>query len=83
MACNPIEKGASSPTNYEPGKPLGCFEIEPNQPFVTCKQKEGDCTKTNASKTLRPRQGEWKFDQTNETSSFASPDFNTCADISK
>ena len=83
MACNPIEKGASSPTNYEPGKPLGCFEIEPNQPFVTCKQKEGDCTTTNASKTLLPRKGQWIFDQTNETSSFASPNFKTCTDISK
>ncbi|HGY5536555.1 MAG TPA: hypothetical protein ACN46Q_06275, partial [Prochlorococcus sp.] len=77
MACNPIEKGASSPTNYEPGKPLDCFEIEPNQPFVTCNQKEGECTITNDSKTIRTHQGQWKFDKNPETSSFASPDFKT------
>ncbi|MFL0752795.1 MAG: hypothetical protein AB8B41_05420, partial [Prochlorococcus sp.] len=46
-------------------------------------QKEGECTITNDSKTIRTHQGQWKFDKNPETSSFASPDFKTCADISK
>ena len=86
MDCEfPITKGIpqESAPEYEPGKPIDCFEIEPNQPFVNCNQKEGECTTTNNSKTIRTHQGQWKLDKNLETSSFASPDFNTCADISK
>ncbi len=81
MDCKlPITKGIpqESAPEYEPGKPIDCFEIEPNQPFDTCNQKGQDCT----SFLEKPQKhlGEWKFDQTSQTSSFASPDFKTCDD---
>ena len=85
MDCKlPITKGIpqESATEYESGKPLDCqLVIDPNQAFDTCNQKGQDCT--SDLKTTQKHLGEWKFYQTSQTSSFASPDFNTCADISK
>lgn len=82
MTCEfPIKKEDPTTTYYESGKPLDCFKIEHNQPFESCNQKGQDCTSVLKTKLNPP--GQWKFDQTSQTSSFASPDFKTCADISK
>lgn len=85
MDCKlPITKGIpqESASEYESGKPIDCqLVIDPNQAFDTCNQKGQDCT--SDLKTTQEHLGEWKFDQTSQTSSFASPDFKTCADISK